>query len=352
MPYPIFAQRILENLSTAVLWFDHHLRLRAINPAGEALLALSAKQACGQPVEYLFMETDKLPRIMAKALAENLTIMEYGLSLSLSGGRRFTVDCTLTPVTELPESREVALELVHVDQHLWLSREESQFLQQQTAQHVIRSLAHEIKNPLGGIRGAAQLLAREVSTQTELQEYTDIIIHEADRLQALLDRLLGPRVLPKIEQFNIHEKLCQAARLVATDFGKKLEINHDFDPSIPEITGDKDQLYQAVLNVLRNAAQALGEQGGRILIRTRVRRRMTLGTRQHKLVLQIDICDNGPGIPDELRDKIFYPLITGRAEGTGLGLSIAQNCLFHHNGLITCNSRPGETIFTFWLPLK
>lgn len=352
MPYPIFAQRILENLTTAVLWFDHGLRLRAINPAGEVLLALSAKQVCGQLAEHIFLEADKLPRIMAKAMVENASITEHDTLLALPGGRRITVDCTLTPVTELSSYPELLVELVREDQHLWLSQEENQIMQQQTAQHVVRGLAHEIRNPLGGIRGAAQLLARAVEGREDLREYTEIIVSEADRLQALLDRLLGPRDLPRVEAFNIHETLCQVSRLVGTDCGGRLRIIHDFDPSIPELIGDQDQMYQAVLNILCNAGQALGEAGGEILIRTRVRRRMTLGTRQHKLVLQIDIRDNGPGIPEQLREQIFYPLITGRAGGTGLGLSIAQGYLFRHDGLITCQSKPGETVFTLWIPFK
>ncbi len=353
------AQRIFDNLTTAVLWFDRDLRLQAINLAAESLLEISFKQARGLPALALFLEPDKLPRAMARSQRDNVVTTEYGITLDLALGRRITVDYTLTPVADAGEAegaREMLVEMARMDQWLRLSREENLIMQQQTTQHVISSLAHEMKNPLGGLRGAAQLLARQLADTPELREYTEIIVHEADRLRNLLDRILGPRELPVMTPFNIHETLCRAGRLITADTPDEIQVLTDFDPSIPDVTGDADQIYQAILNMVCNAAQALRDQEnrttpGQIVLRTRVRRRMTLGSKLHKLVLQIDICDNGPGIPSEIRDRVFYPLITGRPGGTGLGLSIAQGYIYRHGGLITCNSEPGETVFTLWLPL-
>ena len=215
---------------------------------------------------------------------------------------------------------------------------------------MVRGLAHEIKNPLGGLRGAAQLLEREID-EASLKEYTQIIIGEADRLQNLLNRMLGPNDVPDIQSTNIHTVLERVRELVQAEAGESLQVQQDYDPSLPELQADPELLVQAVLNIVRNAAQAL-EGKGDITLRTRVKRQFNIGVRKHRLVAVIDIIDNGPGIESDLQEKIFYPMITTRDEGTGLGLSIAQSLISRHQGLIECYSQPGNTVFTILLPLE
>jgi two-component system nitrogen regulation sensor histidine kinase GlnL len=270
--------------------------------------------------------------------------------LHLSGARSITVDCSIVPLSDEKQLVNVLIELVQVDQHIRISREENMLIQQQAARNVVRGLAHEIKNPLGGLRGTAQLLERELSEE-RLREYTHIIIREADRLQTLLNRMLGPSTISNKRWMNVHEILVQVRQLTLSEVGDQIEIDCDFDPSIPDVWADSDQLTQAILNIMRNAAQAM-EGKGKIKIQTRIRRQMSLGNRRYRLVVRIDIIDNGPGVPSHLLDQIFYPLVTGRAEGTGLGLSIAQTLINQHGGLIECSSQTGETIFTLWLPVE
>jgi len=245
---------------------------------------------------------------------------------------------------------EILVELQQVDNHLRISKEEQLLTQQNTARLLVRGLAHEIKNPLGGLRGAAQLLDLELN-DPELKEYTQIIIAESDRLQGLMDKMLGPNKLPNKKTLNIHEVLERVRQLVQAEASGGLIIKSDYDPSIPDIQGDKDQLIQAILNIVKNAVQAV-ESKGEILIKTRIHRQMTIGRKRHKLTAQIDIVDNGPGINADMMGQIFYPMITGRADGTGLGLSIAQSLINQHSGLIECHSEPGHTVFTIFLPLE
>jgi two-component system nitrogen regulation sensor histidine kinase GlnL len=242
------------------------------------------------------------------------------------------------------------VELLQVDRHLRIAREENLIAQQSTARALVRGLAHEIKNPLGGLRGAAQLLERELPDES-LTEYTRIIIDEADRLQLLVDRMLGPNSLPNKRELNVHEVLERVRALVQGELPAAIRIQRDYDPSIPPLQADRDLLIQAVLNIVRNAVQALGESGV-ITLRTRTQRQFTIGSRRHRLVARLEIVDNGPGIPPELIEQIFYPMVTGRSDGTGLGLSIAQSLVNQHGGLIECASRPGETVFTLLLPLE
>jgi two-component system nitrogen regulation sensor histidine kinase GlnL len=224
-------------------------------------------------------------------------------------------------------------------------------VQHQAARALVRGLAHEIKNPLGGLRGAAQLLERELPDPA-LAEYTRVIIDEADRLQALVDRLLGPNRVPSYRRVNIHQVLERVRALVKAEAGQQLLIERDYDPSIPDLYGDADQLIQAVLNITRNAARALGTSGGKIILRSRVLRQLTLGSHRHRLVAQIEIEDDGPGIPEDLRHKIFYPMLSASAGGQGIGLSIAQSLVSQHGGLIELRSRPGQTVFTVFLPVE
>ncbi|MHB8471481.1 MAG: nitrogen regulation protein NR(II) [Gammaproteobacteria bacterium] len=346
------AQRVLENLTTSTLLFDERLRLVYINPAGEMLLAASARQVQGSILGELMPAAKAFVAAVEKALASGHPYTERELRLDWADGRVITVDCTITPLLETHQPPALLMELLHVDRHLRIAREEHLLAQHQAARALVRGLAHEIKNPLGGLRGAAQLLERELPDE-ELKEYTRIIILEADRLQNLMNRMLGPNALPQKRAINIHEVLEHVRGLVRAEAGSQSGIDRDYDPSIPLLYADPDMLIQAVLNIVRNALQALSTQTqGNIQLRSRAQRQVTIGHRRHKLVVRIEISDNGPGIPPDMIENIFYPMVTGRANGTGLGLSIAQSLVNQHNGLIECASRPGHTVFTILLPLE
>jgi two-component system nitrogen regulation sensor histidine kinase GlnL len=242
------------------------------------------------------------------------------------------------------------IEFRPIDQQIKIANEERILVQQQANRELIRNLAHEIKNPLGGIRGAAQLLEREL-VRRELTEYTQVIIQEAERLQSLIDRLLTPHRIPQVAEVNIHEVLERVRSVLLAETPTGLKIRRDYDTSLPPLTGDKEQLIQVMLNIARNAVQAMQGQG-EIILRTRVTRQVTLARKRHRLAMLVQIIDNGPGIPDAIRDTLFYPMITGKEGGTGLGLSIAQNLIDQHKGRIDCISWPGHTEFTIYLPLR
>jgi two-component system nitrogen regulation sensor histidine kinase GlnL len=260
-----------------------------------------------------------------------------------------TVDITALPVSDANQPGRLLLELSQVDRQLRITREEGLLAQSYATRSLIRGLAHEIKNPLGGLRGAAQLLERELHNE-ELKEYTQIIISEADRLQSLMNQMLGPNVLPNKRMINVHEALERVRQVVGAELPASVVIRRDYDPSIPELQADLDQLIQAVMNLVRNAAQAVGESGV-IILRTRSLRQYTIGHTLHKLVARIDVIDNGPGIPEEMQGGLFLPMVTGRADGTGLGLPIAQSLINSNGGLIEWESRPGHTQFTVLLPI-
>jgi two-component system nitrogen regulation sensor histidine kinase GlnL len=265
--------------------------------------------------------------------------------------------------TEWPD--RVLVEMIEIEQQTRLDREERSHGLAQANKELVRNLAHEIKNPLGGIRGAAQLLAMEV-TSRELTEYTQVIIHEADRLQALVDRLLAPHRRPQVvADVNIHE-VCERVRsLILAEFPRGLDVQRDYDTSLPEFRGDREQLIQAVLNIAHNATQALGGAAepevpysgriasgdARLVLRTRVARQATFGRQRFRLALELHIEDNGPGVPEELRERIFHPLISGREGGSGLGLTLAQTFVQQHQGTIECDSVPGRTVFKILIPL-
>lgn len=343
------SERVLDNLSTAVLVFDNDLRLVYLNQAGEIMLAHSARFACGRSIHELVTNSAELVDQLADAITGQQVISKRGCLLALPDAPDLRVNCTFTPLTEAASGARVLLELRQVDHQLRVEQDELLINQQQAAHALVRGLAHEIKNPLGGLRGAAQLLEREIS-DTSLKEYTRIIIGEADRLQVLMDRMLGPNNLPNLKPVNIHEVLERVRELVLAEAGEGLVIHKDYDPSLPDLRADADQLIQAILNIVRNASQALDGKG-EITLRTRVSRNFNIGTRKYRLVARIEITDNGPGIDEEMRKKMFYPMVTSRSNGTGLGLSIAQALVSRHHGLIECSSQPGETTFTILLPL-
>ena len=340
----------LELLATAVILLTDELGISYANPAAENLFELSKRQLVGHSAGSVFGEAPALFQAIDKALASGASYTEQELELGVAGKLKLHLSCTVS-VVDTP-GPTLLLEFRHIDQQLKIAREERLLEQQQANRDLIRSLAHEIKNPLGGIRGAAQLLEHELD-RPQLIEYTQVIIGEADRLQTLVDRLLTPHRLPKFRRTNIHELLVRVGSVLQAEFPQIL-IHSDFDISLPEFEADPEQLTQALFNIVRNAAQALqGISGVReIRLRTRVARGITLAKRRHRLALALSVEDNGPGVPEAIRDKIFFPLVSGREGGSGLGLTIAQTFIAQHNGAIECESVPGHTVFTVLLPLE
>jgi two-component system nitrogen regulation sensor histidine kinase GlnL len=342
-------KRILDHLNAAILLFDHNLTLTYLNSAGEILLADSSRHLVGLRAFELFKSSD--PALLIN-LQQCLTMAEPLVDRELildRVGHSLTINFSATPLLKEERVNEIVVELQQVDNHLRISKEERILSQQNTARLLVRGLAHEIKNPLGGLRGAAQLLDLELH-DPELKEYTQIIIAESDRLQGLMDKMLGPNKLPNKKAINIHEVLERVRQLVQAESSGSLTITTDYDPSIPDLLADKDQLIQAILNIAKNAVQALNGSGN-INIKTRIHRQVNIGRKRYKLAVKCDIIDDGPGIHADMMNQIFYPMITGRADGTGLGLSIAQALINQHNGLIECNSEPGNTVFSIFLPI-
>jgi two-component system nitrogen regulation sensor histidine kinase GlnL len=341
----------LDMLASAVLVVDGEGLVRYANPAAEHLIEVSAKALSRQKLASLFVNGDELGALCEQALAHKYADLRQDLTLQRSGREPLQVHGMVSAAGEA----EVVVELRENIQQLKLDREERILDQTQANKELIRNLAHEIKNPLGGIRGAAQLLELELP-DASLREYTQVIIKEADRLQTLVDRLLAPHRRPHlVGDVNIHE-VCERVRsLVLAEFPVGLSIRRDYDASIPEFRGDKEQLIQAVLNIVHNAAQALRAQiaagDARITLRTRVARQATLAKVRYGLALDLHIIDNGPGIAPDIRDRIFFPLVSGREGGSGLGLTLAQTFVQQHMGLIECESRPGLTDFRILIPL-
>jgi two-component system nitrogen regulation sensor histidine kinase GlnL len=342
---------ILDTISTGIIAFDGDLKVTAINAAAQALLALSETRSMGIHAGEMVVRPQEWLESLSASLQDRSPLARRGMPLALHTGQEIHADLMVTPVTGKNGCDGVLVELQPVDRLLRISREEALSHAQETTRAVIRGLAHEIKNPLGGVRGAAQLLARELPND-ELREYTQVIIREADRLRDLLDRLLGPNQQVVLQPVNIHEILEHVRNLILAETGNSANIVRDYDPSLPEIPADRSQLTQAMLNIMRNALQAAEASAAcNICLRTRSRRQFTIGNIRHRLVLQVDIEDNGPGVPIDLKDSIFVPMVTGRAEGTGLGLSISQAIVGRHGGLLECESQPGDTRFTIYIPM-
>jgi two-component system nitrogen regulation sensor histidine kinase GlnL len=330
----------LELLATAVVALDEDLVVRYANPAAENLLSTGAKSLAGQSFLALFEEREALERTLVDARS---THWDYAAQNATYSRTRLPLSCVVTRI-EVP-GMALLVELRPIEQQLRMLREERLLFEQQANRELIRNLAHEIKNPLGGLRGSAQLLERELE-KPELKEYTQVIIKEADRLQKLMDRMLTPHRAPRLEPVSIHEVLERVRSLVEAEFS--MELRRDYDPSLPEVIADREQLIQAVLNIARNAAQA----GARdIEFRSRAVRQVTLLRQRYRLALELQIIDDGPGVPEEIQDRIFNPLVSGREGGTGLGLSLAQTFVQYHRGVIEFESRPGHTTFRILLPL-
>ena len=340
-------------LATPVAVMQAQGRLRFVNAALEDALGMSRRTVHDHFFPDYFLDPQPLVMALAGAQSNEFAALRYEAQL-----RRLHHDDPLPVhviVAPSDEPGEVIVELVPVEQQTRQEREERLLEQAQANKELIRNLAHEIKNPLGGIRGSAQLLEMELNDK-ELTEYTQVIIHEADRLQTLVDRLLAPHRRPHVVgDVNIHE-VCERVRtLILAEFPKGLKLVRDYDISIPEFRGDREQLIQAVLNISHNAAQALQErivQGdARITLKTRILRQVTFGKQRYRLALELHVMDNGPGVPDSIKDRIFFPLISGREGGSGLGLTLAQTFVQQHHGLIECDSEPGRTDFKILIPL-
>jgi two-component system nitrogen regulation sensor histidine kinase GlnL len=344
------ALRLIDHLTTAVLLFDGDLKLTCINSACEDLLSVSFRQISGRTPREILPKSPVFAGAIEHTLNSGSISIERGVTLNLHNEQSITVDCMITPIIDGEKYHKVVVELVDADAFMRVLREENLQAVHDAAKESVRGIAHEVKNPLGGIRGAAQLLERELD-DTELTEYTKIIISEADRLRNFIDRMLAPNTHPEITQFNIHEILEYVLGVADAECDTDLSIKRDYDPSIPNIHADREQMIQALLNLVRNAVQAINENG-EICLRTRTQRQVTIQHRLHKLVLKVDVIDDGPGIPPEINNGAFYPMVTGRSEGTGLGLSIAQSLIQSHGGLIEYERKNEKTCFRVLLPLE
>jgi two-component system nitrogen regulation sensor histidine kinase GlnL len=343
-----------DHLATmiAVVHRDGHCLFA--NAAFEHVLGLSRRSVLRGSLFDWFVDPQILRDTVAAVARNDFATSRFDGQL-----RRAMIHADALPVhvivNQMDRGDRVVVELVEIEQQTRQDREERALGQAQANKELIRNLAHEIKNPLGGIRGAAQLLEMEVESRA-LTEYTQVIINEADRLQALVDRLLAPHRKPHVvSDVNIHE-VCERVRsLILAEFPKGLKVERDYDISIPDFRGDREQLIQAVLNIAHNAAQALvdriGQGDARIVLRSRIARQVTLGKQRYRLALELHIEDNGPGIPESIRDRIFFPLVSGRDGGSGLGLTLAQTFVQQHQGMIECTSVPGQTVFKIVIPL-
>ena len=322
------------------------------NAALEDIMGISRRNIEGVALSQYFAQPEAFENALKGAQTHAFAVMRYDAYLHRPSQDPLPVHVIVAPTDR---TGEILIELLPLEQQTRQDREERLIDQAQANKELIRNLAHEIKNPLGGIRGAAQLLQMEVEGR-DLVEYTQVIIHEADRLQVLVDRLLAPHRRPHVVgDVNIHE-VCERVRsLIVAEFPKGLRVVRDYDTSIPEFRGDREQLIQAVLNIVHNAAQALNERvidgDAEIILRTRINRQVTFGKQRYRLALELHVIDNGPGIPDEIKDRLFFPLVSGRDGGSGLGLNLAQTFVQQHHGLIACDSVPGRTDFKILIPL-
>ncbi|ORU92228.1 MAG: PAS domain-containing sensor histidine kinase [Cycloclasticus sp. symbiont of Bathymodiolus heckerae] len=340
---------VMEQLSTGILLFDENNTLVCMNNAAQELLDISERKGLGTKAKKLFeaSSTDIVKDLeRCREIGSNVT--QHLVSISCPTTVKKNISISMTPLL-VENYGEVLVEMVDFNHYLQINHDEKLLSQNELATDMLRGLAHEIKNPLGGIRGAAQLLSKELGS--EYSDYIHVITEEADRLTKLVDRMLGSSELPNHQELNIHIIMERVRQLVEAEVSDNITIRSDYDPSIPEIMADQDQLIQALLNIVRNAAQAL-QEGGTIILKTRIHRNFGIGEETHKLAVKIDVEDDGPGIPVDMQTKIFYPMVTGRTEGTGLGLSIAQANVQRHNGIIEVSSTPGRTVFSTILPLE
>ena len=353
-----FFPTLLDQMPNAIVVFEaESQQLVYANPAAESALDLSRKSLEGQTVQDLFGGTGALNVMITEVKLGHVAAQRQEMVLhSLPGSIHQGSIPAHVVVAALEDPGLIMMEWFPIDQQLRSERDERVTQQVEANKQLMRNLAHEIKNPLGGIRGAAQLLEFELP-EKGLREYTQVIIKESDRLQTLVDRLLAPhRKAHVIEAFSVHEALERVRSLVLAEFPKGLKIIRNYDTSLPDVMGDREQLIQATLNIVHNAAQALAEeiQAGvaQIELKTRVARSVTIAKQRYKLAMDLHIIDNGPGIPEDIIERIFFPLVTGREGGSGLGLTLAQTFVQQHQGFIACNSRPGYTDFHIQIPYR
>jgi two-component system nitrogen regulation sensor histidine kinase GlnL len=348
---PYIPKIIMEQLSVGVLVLDENNGLKYMNSAAEELLDISERKALGRQAKQLFETTCfDVEAALKRCRGEGEKLTEHQVAIGNSSTIKKNVSLSMAAIIgEEGTIGDVLVEIMGFNHYLQVDHDEKILSQTELATDMLRGLAHEIKNPLGGIRGAAQLLSKELNGG--YTDYTHVIIEEADRLRALVDRMLGSSKLPNHQDINIHIILERVRQLVKAEVSEAVVIKTDYDPSIPELSADKDQLIQALLNVARNAAQAVKDTGT-IVLKTRIQRNITIAEQMYKLAVKIDVIDDGDGIPEEMQTKIFYPMVTGRADGTGLGLSIAQTNVQRHKGIIEVSSEPGRTVFSTILPLE
>ncbi|MGB2078874.1 MAG: nitrogen regulation protein NR(II) [Vibrio sp.] len=343
------ATRVLEHLVTATILLDDKLVIQYANSASQQLFSQSAKRLLGTNLSSHIQHASLDLALLTQPLQTGQSMTDSEVTFVIQD-KPMLLEVTASPIT-LNQELLLLIEIRQIDQQRRLSQELNQHAQQQAAKLLVRGLAHEIKNPLGGLRGAAQLLNRMLPDEN-LQEYTGVIIEQADRLRGLVDRLLGPQKPSAKHEHNLHQILEKVRQLVELEFGHQVVIERDYDPSMPDVVIDPAQIEQALLNIIQNAAQILSKQpDGKITITSRTIYQANIHGQRHKLVARIEIKDNGPGIPLELQDTLFYPMISGREGGTGLGLSIAQNLIDQHQGKIDVESWPGHTSFSIYLPI-
>lgn len=346
------SQAIIDALHSAVVVIGENLQIICMNPAAEMLFHISNNRAADKDIRELIIEEYEFFDRLERSLISNHPYTVYEDRLRVHNHKTIDVDYSVSPIQYMSEGKFLLLEFIRIKAQQKHMHEDSILSQYEASKSLLRGLAHEIKNPLGGIRGAAQLLERELNDEDNKQ-FTQIIINEADRLKNLLDRMVGPRDIPTKSETNIH-KILEHVRQLTLAEDEQAVISVDYDPSIPELHADEAMMIQVILNITRNAVRAISatESNGKITYRTRTQRNCKIGSHTYPLVARIDIEDNGCGVSEELQEKIFMPMITGHAEGTGLGLSIAQTLVQQHNGLIEFRSRPNNTVFTILLPIN
>lgn len=350
MPTTATEINLLDSLACSVIAIDDAMRIRYVNSSAEQLLGVSARKVMNLRLTRALTIPDSLFARIRETLDSGQPFTERQVSVEPHGRDPKVVDLSLSPYRSNDKRIGLVMEVTTVDRPLRIARDEANLAQQEHARSLLRSLAHEIKNPLGGLRGAAQLLDRQLPNE-ELSEYTGIIIREADRLQGLIDRMLGPTTRPARDVVNLHEVLEHVRKIIIAGAPEGVQVSFDYDPSIPECMTDRDRLVQVLLNIAGNALQAL-QDAGKIVFRSRIISNFTIGGTRHPLAACIQIIDDGPGIPEDLIDQIFFPMVTGTAHGTGLGLSIAQSTMNQLGGLIECTSEPGNTTFTVLIPME
>ena len=343
---------LIDQLQTSVVLLAEDLTVADMNSAAEILFGISVNQLKGKAIGKAWANVDDYQELFATALRKCAPISQHDVSLVTNSGTARTFSCAVSPLAGDGWNNQLLVEIAAVDASQTMLRDVENRAFHQISEGMLRGFAHEVKNPLGGLRGAAQLLDRELPNE-ELREYTAVILAEADRMTHLVNRMLARDAVPEMAPMNLHQVLERVHLLVSAELPDQLVLRTDYDPSIPEIMGDKELLIQGILNIVRNAMQALADagSGGSIVIRSRVKRNMTIGTKRHRFVAQVDVTDDGPGVPQDMQEQIFYPLITGRAEGTGLGLPIAQSLISQQGGLVSFVSQPGCTVFSIYLTI-